>query len=131
MSGMTPVPENDPDLFRTLTAASGILLALLVGGGWIFGSQQFAAGIACGGLLALGNTFWLKRSIKQAMGLEPRQAGRFVVARYVVRLAVLAGVLYLLIVKTGIDIIGLVIGLSVLVIVIIGFSLYRAARNGG
>jgi len=131
MSGMTPVPENDPDLFRTLTAASGILLALLVGGGWIFGSQQFAAGIACGGLLALGNTFWLKRSIERAMGLEPRQAGRFAVFRYVVRLAVLAGLLYLFIVKIGIDIIGLVLGLSVLVIVIIGCSLYRAARNGG
>ena len=131
MSGMNPELENDQHLFRTLTATSWILLALLVGGGWLFGSQQFAAAIACGGLLALGNTFWLKRSIEQAMGLEPRQAGRFAVARYVVRLAVLAGVLYLLIVKTGIDIIGLVIGLSVLVIVIIGFSLYRAARNGG
>jgi uncharacterized iron-regulated membrane protein len=128
---MTPVPENDPDLFRILTAASGILLALLIGGGWMFGSPQFAAGIACGGLLALGNTFWLKRSIERAMGLEPRQAGRFAVVRYVVRLAVLAGVLYLLIVRIGIDIIGLVLGLSILVIVIIGCSLYRAARNGG
>jgi hypothetical protein len=131
MSGMTPVPENDHNLFRTLTAASWILLALLVSGGWILGSPQFAAGIACGGFLALGNAFWLKRSIERAMGLEPRQAGRFAVARYVVRLAVLAGLLYLLIVKIGIDIIGLVVGLSVLVIVIIGCSLYRAARNGG
>jgi hypothetical protein len=128
---MMPVSENDQNLFRTLTAASGILLVLLVGGGWVFGSPQFAAGIACGGLLALGNTFWLKRSIVQAMGLEPRQAGRFAVVRYLVRLAVLAALLYLLIVRVGIDIIGLVVGLSVFVIVIIGCSLYRAARNGG
>jgi small-conductance mechanosensitive channel len=128
---MTPAPENDDNLFRTLIAAGWLLLALLIACGWIFISQRFAAGIACGGLLALGNTFWLKRSIERAMGLEPRQAGRFAVVRYVLRLAVLAGVLYLLIVTVGIDIIGLIAGLSVLVIVIIGFSLYRAARTGG
>jgi len=131
MSEMTPETENDRNLFRTLTVASGVLLAVLIIGGWIFGSRQVAAGIACGGLLTLGNTFWLKRSIEQAMGLEPRQAGRFAVVRYVLRLALLAGLLYLLIVKIGIDIIGLIVGLSVLVIVIIGFSLYRAARTGG
>jgi hypothetical protein len=128
---MTPAPENDDNLLRTLIAAGWLLLALLIACGWIFISQRFAAGIACGGLLALGNTFWLKRSIERAMGLEPRQAGRFAVVRYVLRLAVLAGVLYLLIVTVGIDIIGLIAGLSVLVIVIIGFSLYRAARTGG
>jgi len=128
---MTPAPENDDNLFRTLIAAGWLLLALLIACGWIFISQRFAAGIACGGLLALGNTFWLKRSIERAMGLEPRQAGRFAVVRYVLRLAVLAGVLYLLIVTVGIDIIGLIAGLSVLVLVIIGFSLYRAARTGG
>ena len=128
---MTPAPENDHSLFRTLVAAGWLLLALLVTCGWIFVSQRFAAGIACGGLLALGNTIWLKRSIERAMGLEPRQAGRFAVVRYLLRLAVLAGTLYLLLVKIGIDIIGLIVGLSVLVIIIIGFSLYRAARTGG
>jgi hypothetical protein len=128
---MTPAPENDHKLFSTLIAASVILLAVLVISGLLFGSQRFAAGIAFGGLLALGNTFWLKRGIERAMGLEPRLAGRFALVRYLLRLAVLAGLLYLLIVKVGIDIIGLIVGLSVLVIVIIGFSLYRAAHNGG
>ena len=131
MSEMTPAPENDHKLFSTLIATSGILLAVLVISGLLFGSQRFAAGIAFGGLLALGNTFWLKRGIERAMGLEPRLAGRFALVRYLLRLAVLAGLLYLLIVKVGIDIIGLIVGLSVLVIVIIGFSLYRAAHNGG
>jgi hypothetical protein len=131
MSGMTPETGNDHNLFRTLIAASWLLLALLIACGWHFISQRFAAGIACGGLLTIGNTFWLKRSIERAMGLEPSQAGRFAVVRYVLRLAVLAGLLYLLLVQVGIDIIGLVVGLSVLVIVIIGFSLYRAARTGG
>ena len=128
---MTPETENDHNLFRTLVGAGALLLAVLIAGGWAFGSRRVAAGIACGGLLALGNTLWLKRSIEQAMGLEPRQAGRFAVVRYVLRLAVLAGLLYLLIVRIGIDIIGLIIGLSVLVFVIIGFSLYRASRTGG
>ncbi len=131
MSEMTPEPENDQNLFRNLTVAGAALLAALIMIGWILGSRRMAAGIACGGLLTLGNTFWLKLCIQRAMGLEPRQAGRFAVVRYLLRLAFLATLLYLLIVKVGIDIIGLIIGLSVLVFVIIGFSLYRAARTGG
>ena len=104
MNGMTPEPENEPELFRTLISAGWILLALLVGAGWLFISRRFAAGIVCGGFLALGNSLWLKRGIEQSMGLEPQQAGRSAVARYLLRLALLAGLLYLLIVFVGIDI---------------------------
>ncbi len=128
---MTPETENDRNLFRNLTKATVLLLIALIMGGWILGSSRFAAGIACGGILTMANTFWLKLCIQRAMGLEPRQAGRFAFVRYLLRLAFLAGLLYLLIVKIGINIIGLIIGLSVLVFVIIGFSLYRAAHNGG
>jgi|GEM_PF-680776 len=131
MNEMTPEPENDHNLFRTLIIASGILLIGLIFGGWLFGSRRMAVGIACGGLLALGNTFWLKQCIVRAMRLDPRRAVRFAVIRYLLRLALLAGVLYLLIVRIGIDIVGLIVGLSVLVLVIIGSSLYRAARTGG
>ncbi len=131
MNEMTPEPENDHNLFRILTIGGYTLLVVMIAVGWIFGSQRMAAGIACGGLLTLGNTFWLKLCIERAMGLEPRQAGRFAVMRYLLRLGLLAGILFLLIVKIGIHIIGLIIGLSVFVIVIIGFSLYRAARTGG
>jgi ATP synthase I chain len=115
---MTPETENEADLFRTLLICSGFLLLLLVLGGWMVGSRQVASGIACGGLLALGNTLWLKLTVQRAMGLEPRQAGRFAVIRYLLRLAILAGLLYLLLVTIGINIIGLIIGLSVLVLVI-------------
>ena len=131
MSEPTPETENGADLFKNLMLGGGLFLLLLVLAGWIFGSRRMASGIACGGILALCNTFWLKLSVQRAMGLEPRQAGRFAVVRYLLRLATLAGLLYLLIVKVGINIIGLIIGLSVLVLVIIGFSLYRAARTGG
>lgn len=131
MSEKTPETENDHNLLQTVTVASAAILAVLIIGGWIIGSRQTAAGIACGGLLALGNNLWLRRNTTQALGLEPRQAGRFAIVRYLLRLALLAGMLYLLIVRIGIDIIGLIIGLSVLVIVIIGAALFRAARTGG
>ncbi len=110
---------------------SAALLAILTIAGYLLVSQRFAAGIAAGGLIALGNILWLRQGIARAMGLGPQQAGRVAFFRYLLRLAILALLLYLLIVKANADIIGLVIGLSVLVIVIIGFSLYRAAHNGG
>lgn len=131
MSGTIPETDLDHNLFKRLTVASGVLLAVLVVGGLLLGSPRVAAGIAAGGVIALGNVYWLRQGIARAMGLEPRQAGRFALVRYLMRLAILAALLYLLLVKVGIDIIGLVIGLSVLVIIIIGYSLYRAAHNGG
>lgn len=129
--GTTPEIDNDHNIFTVMMITSVALLAVLTLGGFMFGSARFAAGIAAGGIIALGNVLWLKRGISQAMGLEPRVAGRFALIRYLTRLAILAALLYLLIVKAHADIIGLLIGLSVLVIVIIGFSLYRAARYGG
>ncbi|RNC68127.1 MAG: ATP synthase subunit I [Desulfuromonadales bacterium] len=120
----------DDRLFAAVTTSSWALLGILTVLGALLGSGRFAGGILAGGLLALGNYYWLKSVMVRALGLQPSQAGRFAQVRYLLRLAIMALALYVLIVHAKIDIIGLLVGLSVLVIVISGLSLYMLADKG-
>jgi len=121
---------NEDRLFAAVTAGSWVLVAVLFLAGYLFGSGRFAAGILAGGILAIGNFYWLKNTLRRVLQLQPQQAGSFAQFRYLLRLALVALVLYLLIVHTGIDIIGLILGLSVLVAVIMGLSLYMLLDKG-
>ncbi len=121
---------NEDRLFAAVTAGSWVLVGVLSLAGYVFGSGRFAAGILAGGILAIGNFYWLKNTLRRVLQLQPRQAGSFAQFRYLLRLALVALVLYLLIVHARIDIIGLILGLSVLVVVIMGLSLYMLLDKG-
>ena len=127
---MKTVRITDDNIFTVLTAGSWLLLTLLTIGGLIFGSPRFAAGVLAGGLLAIANFYWLLSILKRVLLLPAGKAGRFAQVRYVVRLALMALAIWLLIVRVGIDVIGLLVGLSVLVINIITLSIYRLTLKG-
>ncbi len=127
---MRPVKINDDNIFTVLTIGSWVLLGILTGGGLILASPRFAAGVLAGGLLAILNFYWLLSILKRVLLLPAEKAGRFAQIRYVLRLALLAIVIWLLIVRVGIDAIGLLVGLSVLVINIIALSIYRLSVKG-
>ncbi len=121
---MKTVKINENNIFTALTVGSFALLALLAGGGVIFGSVKFGISVLAGGFLAIANFFWLRSILARAFRLESRHAPRFTMLRYIVRLSVLAAVLYVLIVYGKADLFGLLLGLSVLVFNIIALSFY-------
>lgn len=121
---------NEDNLFAAVSKLSAILVCLFSLTGYLLGSARFAAGILAGGILALVNFFWLQNTLRRVLQLQPRQAGSFAQVRYLLRLTFAAFILYLLIVHAGIDIVGLIIGLSVLVVVIMGLSLYMFLGKG-
>lgn len=123
------IDENN--IFTVMSIGSTVLLLILVACGLLFVSGSFALGVAAGGIAALTNCHWLYRILQRAMGLPARQAVRFAQMRYVLRLAILAVVISILIVFFKINIFGLLLGLSVLVITIIGITAYMAILNGG
>jgi hypothetical protein len=127
---MKTVRINDDNIFTVLAVGSWALLALLTIGALIMGSPRFAAGVLTGGLLAIANFFWMLSILKRVLLVPSGRAGRFVQVRYVLRLGVLALVIWFLIVRVGIDAIGLLVGLSVLVINIIVLSIYRLTLKG-
>jgi hypothetical protein len=128
---MPAVRITDNNIFTALTLGSWILLLLLTVGGLILGSPRFAAGILVGGLLAIANFYWLYSIMKRVVLLPAEKAGRFALIRYLLRLGIIAVIIWILIVYLGIDLIGLLVGLSVLVINVIALLFHRLTINGG
>ncbi len=127
---MTAARIDETNLFNVLAVGSIALLAVLAGAGFVFASGRFAGGVVAGGVLALANFFWLRNILVRAFRLEPGEAPRFALLRYIVRLTVLAAAVFILIVYCRVDVFGLLLGLSVLVVNIIALSLYMITKQG-
>lgn len=122
---------RDENLLAVLFRGGWVLLILLVTGSLLFAAPRFAAGVLAGGLLALANFAWLRNILARSLNLEARQAARFAQVRYLFRLTLLAGAIYLLIVRVGVDIYGLLLGLSILVINIMAVAIYQVTNRSG
>lgn len=122
------ITENN--IFSILTKGSCILLVLMTAAGFILGSQRIAIGILAGGLIAVVNAYWLHYVLKRAMRLPAKKGVRFTQVRYFLRLAVIAVVVSALIVYWNISPLGLLLGLSVLVINIMGLTIYITFKGG-
>jgi hypothetical protein len=122
---------NEDNIVVWLMAASLLLSVLLAGVTAFAVSPRFGLSLLAGGVLATANFLWIRRGLEAAITMLPSNASRFALMRYFLRLAIMACLLYLLIVRLHADIFGLIIGLSVLVLNIIGFSIYLSTRKGG
>ena len=122
---------NEDSLFPQLVKGSLILTAALAIITGLAVSARFGASVFAGGMLATANFIWMRGGLEATLKLQVSTAPRVAIFRYLVRLAILAALLYLLIVKLGADLFGLLLGLSVLVITIIVFSIYLSVRKGG
>ena len=127
---MTTAKIHEENIFSVLTAGSLALLGVLAAAGFLFGSLRFALGVLAGGVLAIANFYWLRSVLVRAFRLQPEEAPRFALFRYIVRLAVLAAAVFVLIIYCRVDIFGLLLGLSVLVITIIALSIHMISKQG-
>jgi hypothetical protein len=77
---------------------------------------HFALGIICGGVIVTVNFYLLSRTLKKAL-TPPRLASpRIVIAKYYIRFMISAFIIYLLISRHIVDPMGLLLGLSIVVI---------------
>jgi len=128
---MKTVRINDENIVTVLNAGSWILLALMACAGLFLVSGKFALGVLTGGVLAIANFYWLQSIMKRALLLPAERVSGFARIRYVLRLAIIALVIWTMIVRVGIDLKGLLVGLSVLVINIFALTIYRLLCKGG
>ena len=129
MTGPTRI--NEDNIFPRLVAGSLLMSAALGAVTALLFSLKFGVSLMAGGLLATANFIWLRRGLEAALRLNPGIASRVAIFRFLLRLAVMALLLYVLIVLLGADIFGLLLGLSVLVVNITIFSIYLSTRKGG
>lgn len=106
------VIEKDP-LQKRLESTNWIILAALVGSSLLLNTTRLSLGILCGGLISVVNFHWLYRNLMSVFTKHPDRAKKAVLIHYYIRLAVTAFILFWVISGNLVDIIGLVIGLSV------------------
>ena len=109
---------KDP-LQKRLEITNWILLAVLVAGSLLLRSGRFSLGILLGGLISIINFHWLYRNLLGVFKKHLNRARAALMLRYYLRLAVTAIALYWIISRNLADVIGLVIGLSVVVLNIV------------
>jgi MFS superfamily sulfate permease-like transporter len=109
---------KDP-LHKKLEITNWVILAIIFIPSLIFAPFKFALGILLGGFISILNFHWLDRSLRDVFKNIGGNIKGPVMVKYYLRLAITAVVLYFLIARETVDVIGLVIGLSVVVINII------------
>jgi hypothetical protein len=116
------VSHIEKDLIqKRIEIANWIFLAVLFVPSLIFAPLKFALGVLLGGFICIINFHELSRSLKgafQNMG-ESGNIKTPVMMKFYIRLALTGIILFLLIAGGAVEIIGLIIGLSVVVINII------------
>lgn len=119
---------KDP-LQKRLEIANWIILAILFIPSFIFLPTKFYLGILLGGFISILNFYGMELGLR---GLFKNPAGnvkRPTMIKYYIRLALTAVVLYFLIAAETVNVIGLIIGLSVVVINIVFTMIIALAKK--
>ena len=107
---------------RHLKIANWVVLSLLVAGGYVGVGREFALGVLVGGLLVVVNFHLLHRFLKgtleraQIDGENKGQAQAFFAAKQLLRFFGLLVIVYFLVRHGWVNVIGLVVGLSTVVL---------------
>lgn len=122
---------NEDSLFAFITKCSLVLLVALTAVGFVFFSRSTGLGIMAGGMIALLNFFWMRNMLQRIIYHAPANPERYAQLRFISRLSIIAVTLYMIITSGIFSIAGIVVGLSVIVVSLIGFSAYCYLRTGG
>jgi len=109
---------KDP-LQKKLEIANWIILAIIFIPSFIFAPTKFYLGVLLGGFISILNFYGMELGLRGLFKNPSGNVKRPTMVKYYIRLALTAVVLYFLIVADTVNIIGLIIGLSVVVINII------------
>jgi len=110
--------EKDP-LQRKLEILNWIILGLFVALSLLFFSTDFTLGILLGGLISVVSFSWRQRDLRKVFRNLTERARSAIMFRYYIRFFVSAVLIYLIITRTSADVIGLLVGLSIVIINIV------------
>jgi len=119
---------KDP-LQKRLEIANWIILAILFIPSFIFAPTKFYLGVLLGGFISILNFYGMELGLKGLFRNPTGNVKRPTLVKYYLRLALTAVVLFFLITARTVDIIGLIIGLSVVVINIVFTMIVALAKK--
>jgi ATP synthase I chain len=106
-------------ILNFVTRANWVILAGSTAAGAALAPLDFALGILCGGLIVTINFHLLSRTLRGALTPPHLASHHVVIAKYYLRFLVSGFIIFLLIMSRAVNPVGLVIGLSVVVVSII------------
>ena len=127
---MITIEKAETDILAIVTKWSWLLLVIMTATCSIFGSTSFGLGVAAGGIIALGNNFWLRSILERILLQQRADARSYAIVRYILRLTI-SGIIIVTLMKFGINIAGLLVGLSTLVITITTVSVFLSLSDKG
>jgi hypothetical protein len=120
---------------RRLKTASWLVLAFMVMAGYFWQGREFALGVLGGGLVAVVNFYLLHQALRglfeQAQAVPANEVGRakaFFAFRQILRFFALLVIIYLLVSSGWVNIFGLVLGLSTVVLTLILAALHATIK---
>lgn len=110
--------EKDP-LQKKIEITNWIIMGILLVLSFFFMPYRFTLGMVLGGFISIVNFHWLDRDLRKVFSRLSERSGSFVMVKYFIRITITAVVLYFIISADIVDIIGLLIGLSTVVITMV------------
>lgn len=119
-------------LQNILRRVNWVVLLILSSFGYFVMSPFWTAGVVFGGLIAIANFGVLQHTVRRAFSPEGiHQGARFsIMGKSSLRLLALGVIIYVLITRGWIDPVGLVVGLSTVMVSIIGVAIHMLLRIG-
>ncbi|MBN2282924.1 MAG: ATP synthase subunit I [Deltaproteobacteria bacterium] len=110
--------EKSP-LQKRIELGNWLILAFVVLVSSIFLSIGMTLGILFGGLISIVNFYWLARDLKKLFLIYADKAKPYIMLKFFLRFGVTGIALFVIVTQTPVSVIGLVIGLSLVVVNII------------
>ncbi|MBW2631505.1 MAG: ATP synthase subunit I [Deltaproteobacteria bacterium] len=104
---------------RNIEIGNWVVLGVFSIVSFLFMPGRFAMGVLLGGLISIANFRWLSRDLRIVFLKHADRAKPFIIVKYYIRLIFMGVVLFFVITRVPIDVLGLLLGLSVVVINII------------
>ncbi len=112
-------PTGKDLLQRKIELRNGVILGSMLLVSLLTMPTRFTLGILIGGIISIINLYWLGRDLRVIFSNLSGKAKSAMMIRYYIRMAVTALILFFVITELPVDIIGLLAGLSLVVINIV------------
>lgn len=112
-------PTGKDLLQRKIEFRNVLILGLMLIASLLFMPWRFTLGILLGGIISIVNLYWLGRDLRVIFSNLSGKAKSAMMIRYYIRMAVTAVLLFFVITELPVDVIGLLVGLSLVVINIV------------
>ncbi|MDZ4163773.1 MAG: ATP synthase subunit I [Smithellaceae bacterium] len=113
---------------KKIELSGWLLLTSVVGSSYLFMPGRFTVGLLLGGLISFLNFLWLRRDLKGFFRRDDGKGKLSMIMKSYLRFTLTAVLLYFIISRQWADVIGLLLGLSLVVLNIV-ITIWRERKN--